>query len=176
MNTCNLKQLIDEPSHFTRSSSSLIDVMLVNKKNNILVSEVCDPFIPNLTRFHCPVAVLLKFLKPKQNCYRRKIWKCEQGDYSKYRQLLADNNWNDVLKDDIDLVSDKMSSVIMEAVSNSISIKMVTIRPTDSPWMHNEIRNLIRRRKRLHRKANPNLMMLTKTFPICLNHLTKDSI
>ena len=65
--TYNLKQLVNEPTHFTESSSSLIDVVLVNKINNILVSEVCDPFIPNLTRFHCLLAVLLKFLKPKRN-------------------------------------------------------------------------------------------------------------
>ena len=114
INTYNLKQLINEPTHFTESSSSLIDVVLVNKINNILASEVCDPFIPNLIRFHCPVAILLKFLKPKHNCYTRKIWKYDQGDYSKYRQLLSDNNWDDTLVGDVDIVSNKISSVILE--------------------------------------------------------------
>ena len=156
INTYNLKQLINEPTHFTESSSSLIDVVLVNKINNILASEVCDPFIPNLIRFHCPVAILLKFLKPKHNCYTRKIWKYDQGDYSKYRQLLSYNSLDDTLVGDVDLVSNKISSVILESAYRSIPNKPVTIRPRDPPWMHNEIRNLIRRRMRLHRKAKKN--------------------
>ena len=156
INTYNLKQLINEPTHFTESSSSLIDVVLVNKMNNILASEVCDPFIPNLIRFHCPVAVLLKFLKPIHNCYTRKIWKYDQGDYIKYRQLLSDNNWDKTLVGDVDIVSNKISSVILESAYRSIPNKTVTIRPRDPPWMHNEIRNLIRRRMRLHRKAKKN--------------------
>ena len=53
----NLTQLINEATHFTESSSSLIHVILVNKTTNILASDVCDPFIPNSVRFHCPVAV-----------------------------------------------------------------------------------------------------------------------
>lgn len=61
----NLKQLINEPTHFTEYSSSLIDVILVTNSNSVVASEVCDPFIPNLIRYHCPVAVILKFLKPK---------------------------------------------------------------------------------------------------------------
>ena len=153
MQTYNLKQLIDESTHFTESSSSLIDVILVNKTNNVLASAVCDPFIPNLIRFHCPVAVLLKFLKPKQNCYSRKIWKYDLGDYTKYRQLLTEYNWDDILVGDVDTVASKVTSVILESATKSIPNKMVTIRPKDPPWMRNEIRKLIRRRMRLHRKA-----------------------
>ncbi|MCG8048302.1 MAG: endonuclease/exonuclease/phosphatase family protein, partial [Candidatus Thiodiazotropha endolucinida] len=61
MKAYSLKQLLTEATHFTESSASLIDVILVNKTSNILSSEVCDPFIPNLVRYHCPVALLLKF-------------------------------------------------------------------------------------------------------------------
>ena len=120
MNTYNLKQLINEATHFTESSSSLIDVILVNKANNILASDVCDPFIPNLIRFHCPLAVLLKFLKPKRICYTRKVWKCDLGDYSKYRRLLSAIHWDDVLMGDVDNVANKISSVIKETASSSI--------------------------------------------------------
>ena len=153
MNTYNLKQLINEATHFTESSSSLIDVILVNKTNNILANDVCDPFIPNLIRFHCPVAVLLKFPKPKRNCYTRKVWKYDLGDYCKYRRLLSAIHWDDVLMGDVDNVANKISSVIMETASSSIPHKNATSRPYDSPWMHNEIRHLIRQRRRLHRKA-----------------------
>ena len=86
----NLTQLITEPTYFTESSSSLIDVLLISNSNNVLASEVCDPFIPNVIRHHCPIAVLLKFLKPKQKHFRRNIWKYDQGDYVNYRQILSE--------------------------------------------------------------------------------------
>ena len=49
----NLKQLINEPSHFTENSASLIDLILVRNKSNILTSRVIDCFLPNQTRYHC---------------------------------------------------------------------------------------------------------------------------
>ena len=61
----NLKQLIEEPTHFTEYYSSLIDIIMVTNSNNVVASEVCDPFIPNIVRYHCPIAAILKFLKPQ---------------------------------------------------------------------------------------------------------------
>ena len=42
-------------------------------QNSFLISEVCDPFIPDLTRFPCLIAVLMKFIKPKLNYFKRKM-------------------------------------------------------------------------------------------------------
>ena len=89
----------------------------------------------------------------EQNCYSRKIWKYDLGDYTKYRQLLTEYNWHDILVGDVDTVASKVTSVILESATKSIPNKMVTIRPKDPPWMRNEIRKLIRRRMRLHRQA-----------------------
>ena len=53
----------------------------------------------------------------------------------------------------IDRIVDIISSNILDAATKSIPNKFVTIRPLDPPWMHNEIRKLIRQRKRLHKQA-----------------------
>ncbi|MCG7875097.1 MAG: endonuclease/exonuclease/phosphatase family protein, partial [Candidatus Thiodiazotropha endolucinida] len=45
----NLTQLISEPTHFTESSSSLLDLILVRNCSNILLSGVADPFYPTLS-------------------------------------------------------------------------------------------------------------------------------
>ena len=50
----NLNQLITDPTHFTETSSSLIDLILVRNQANILCSMVADPFVPNQVRYHCP--------------------------------------------------------------------------------------------------------------------------
>ena len=53
----NLEQLINEDTHFTENSSSLIDLILVCNSSNILMSGVADSFIPDQIRFHCPILV-----------------------------------------------------------------------------------------------------------------------
>ena len=57
----NLKQLIQEDTHFTENSS-LLDLILVRNSSNILTSGVVNSVIPDQIRFHCPILVILKFL------------------------------------------------------------------------------------------------------------------
>ena len=45
----NLTQLIDEPTHYTEHSSALIDLILVNKPENVLYSGVTSSFVPTCT-------------------------------------------------------------------------------------------------------------------------------
>ncbi len=84
----NAEQLISTPTHFTENSSSLIDLIFVKEVQHVITSFVADPFIPNLTRFHCPVVVVLKLKKPKVTAYRRKIWLYDQGNYAETFLLL----------------------------------------------------------------------------------------
>ena len=151
-----LSQLINEPTHYTEISSTLIDVILTTNVNSILLSEVCDPFIPDRIRYHCPVAVIFAFLKPKSQNYKRRIWKYDEADYNRYRQILTEVDLYTIVnsaQDNVDSIARKLNTSILNAAEQSITNKIVTIRPTDSPWMHNEIRKLIRQRKRVHKQA-----------------------
>ena len=81
----NLTQLIAEPTHFTEKPSiSLIDLIIARNRNNILASGVADPIFPNLKRYHCPIFVLLKFIRPKTTTYKRKIWNYQRADFVKF--------------------------------------------------------------------------------------------
>ncbi|MCG8113299.1 MAG: endonuclease/exonuclease/phosphatase family protein, partial [Candidatus Thiodiazotropha taylori] len=57
----NLEQLITEPTHFTETSSSIIDIFLTANKNNILISGVGEPFLEQNIRYHCPVNCVINF-------------------------------------------------------------------------------------------------------------------
>ena len=83
----NLKQIITEPTHFTESSSSLIELFLIRNDTNILHSKVIHPFIPDQVRYHCPILLLLKLLHPVSKTTQRKIWKYAQADFNLYRSL-----------------------------------------------------------------------------------------
>ena len=60
----NYDQLIDEPTHYTENSSSVIDLILVSKSENVIFSNVTSPFIPKLIRYHCPTVLYLKYRQP----------------------------------------------------------------------------------------------------------------
>ena len=70
--------------------------------------------------------------------------------------MLSETDWDSVLLGELDSAADTITSTILQAASVSIPNKVATIRPTDPPWMHNEIRVLIRQRKRIHKKAKKN--------------------
>lgn len=61
----SLYQSINQPTNFTEHSSSLIDILLVNNKDQLIVSGVGDPFLNQGVRYHCPIYGIFKFSKPK---------------------------------------------------------------------------------------------------------------
>ena len=73
MQEYSMKQLITEPTNFTEHSSTLIDLILVRNTSNILTSGVIDTFIPNQIRYHCPTVVIMKFIRPKNKTFKRKV-------------------------------------------------------------------------------------------------------
>ena len=61
----SLHQTINQHTHFTEHSSSLIDILLVINKDHLILSGVGDPFLNQEIRYHCPIYSIFKFSKPK---------------------------------------------------------------------------------------------------------------
>ena len=53
-NIFSLYQSINQPTHFTENSSSLIDIILVSNKDNLIVSGVGDPFFESRCKVSLP--------------------------------------------------------------------------------------------------------------------------
>lgn len=150
----NLHQLIDEPTHYTENSSSVIDLILVSKPENVLYSDVVSPFIPNLVRYHCPTVLYLKYRKPVSKVYKRHIWLYDRGNYNEFRHKLSQINWDHVFStNNINESADKFTDSIITAAKASIPNKTVTIRPTEPDWINAHIKREIRKRKRAFRNA-----------------------
>lgn len=154
IDSLNSEQLINSPTHFTEHSSSLIDLMFIKHTNQVISSFVADPFVPNLVRFHCPTVAVLKFTKPKQTHFQRQIWLYDKGDYVKYNDKLRSTDWSFIENNqNLDATADTIASSILKSASESIPNKNVTIRPGDVPWINKEVKQRIRKRNKLHRKA-----------------------
>ena len=113
-----------------------------------------DPFLGTNVRYHCPVVGNINHFSYKCHSFRRKIWLYDKGNFDEYRRLLSLADLNSKITDgDIDDEVEAITKSILDSVSLCIPNKMVTIRSSDKPWLHNGLRKLIRKRKRLYKKA-----------------------
>lgn len=96
-------QSINQPTHFTETSSSLLDILLVNNKTHLILSGVGDPFLSQEIRYHCPIYGIFKFSKPKLISITRHIWNYEQGNYDLLRSKAASFDWDNTKDNDINI-------------------------------------------------------------------------
>ena len=117
----NFNQIITDPTHFTESSHSLIDIVICKNVGNVMTSFVSDPFIPDLVRYHCPVVVVLKFNKSKHHVFQRHIWLYERGDYDNFRRIIKSTKWETIINpNDLDSTANSLTNVIIDAAKLSI--------------------------------------------------------
>ena len=149
----SLTQMITEPTHYTETSTSLIDIILVSNHAHVISSGVGDPFLHQDIRYHCPVFGILNFSKPKRKSFTRRIWRYDQGNYNLLRENVASTDWNVLKNDDINTYAKGLIDKLLHLAEDSIPNKVITIRPTDPPWITTQIKRLIRKRKRAYRNA-----------------------
>lgn len=145
--------MIKDSTHFTETSSSLIDIMLVSNPANILFSGVGDPFLNLDIRYHCPVFGVFKFSKSHSTVFKRQIWKYQEGNYETLKQKFLNTDWDSLKNSNIDIYATNITDHIKTLSYECIPNKIVNIRQMEPPWMHNELRKLMRKRKRAYDKA-----------------------
>ena len=129
----SLVQSIEEPTHFTEMSSSLIDLLLVNNNEHLVLSGVGDPFLHKDIRYHCPVFGVFNFREPKCLSFKRRIWKYDDGYYEMLRQKASATNWNDFQNNDINTYCENLIEHLLSITEMCIPNKVITIRPSDPP-------------------------------------------
>ena len=161
----SLHQSINQPTHFTEHSFSLIDILLVSNNDHLILSGVGDPFLNQEIRYHCPIYGIFKFSKPKVKTFMRHIWSYEQGDYDLLREKASTFDWTSLQSDDIDIYATNLNTAITSIAPECIPNKHVRIRPLDPPWLSSTLKRHIRKRKRAYKRAKlTNLNVHWKSF------------
>ena len=126
---------------------------MVNDKDNVVISGVGDLFLLQSTRYHCPIYCLLKFIKPKQKTFKRKIWKFNQGNYEELRNAINQTDITCLEDPNINIYAKKVTDLITSLCNTFIPNKTVTVRPAEPNWITSDIKRRIRARKRAYKKA-----------------------
>ena len=149
----SLHQSIDQPTHYTEHSSSLIDIILVSNKDNLMFSGVGDPFLNQEMRYHCPVFGILKYVKPKTKAFIRHIYSYDKGNFNLLREKASSVDWNSLQDDNIDVYASNIESKIISLSRECIPNKNIKVRPYEPPWLTTFLKRKIRQRKRAYKKA-----------------------
>ena len=147
-----LDQLISEPTHFTETSSSVIDLIFTSNKNNVFLSGIGDPFLHKNMRYHCPVYCVFNFEKCNSGVFTRNIWLYDRGNYEALSIELNETNWNNLKNDDINIYAQNITDTIITAAKRHVPNKNIKVRQSDPPWLNNTIKKMIRKRKSLFNK------------------------
>ena len=118
----SLYQCIDEPTHYTEHSSSVIDLLFVSNKDHLIHSGVADAFLNQDLRYHCPIYGIFKFSKLKVSSFTRRIWYYDRCD--KVNAV----DWNSLQDNNIDTYASNIHSTVMSLATEYIPNKHVRVR------------------------------------------------
>ena len=149
----SLYQSIDQPTHFTENSSSLLDIIFIHNKDHLILSGVGDPFLDQQLRYHCPIYGIFRFAKPKLKSFTRQIWNYDQGDFNLLRTKATNTDWESLRDNDINVYANNFTNHILYIAKECIPNRVIRVRPSDPPWLTTYIKRFIRKRKRAYRKA-----------------------
>ena len=150
----SFEQLIHKPTRFSADNRtySCIDLIFTNIPH-IFTHVGTETRLPNCD--HAPITALLNIPHKRGNCFTRQVWDFKNGNFVKFRELLAAAPWGNVsLQPSVNESALVWSDMFMKIAESCIPHNIVTIRPNDKPWMTSEIRRLIRKRQKLFKRRN----------------------
>ena len=146
----NLTQLIRQPTRITESSATLIDVILTSHENSIIDTQVMPSSISDHDLIY--VVLKLKRQRPKPVYITTRSFKNYQQDVflrdiSMVPWCIAD------CFDDIDDSLYAFNALFNEVLDKHVPIRKVRIRGRPSPYITDEIRELMKSRDRWRKIA-----------------------
>ncbi len=145
-----LHQFISEPTRVTPTSATLLDPIISNCPDMIRKAGVIMPFSSD----HHGTFAQLQFKVPHQKCYKKTVWKYDNVNFDGLKQDLASTDWGTLfINDDIDITTTNVTDHILKLCDKHIPHKEILVRPSDPPWLTTDVKRLIRKRNRLHKKA-----------------------
>ena len=155
----NLTALIKEPTRVNSNSAKILDQIITNFPMFIKESGVRPPLI---SCDHNTIFVQCSFKVKRQASYIRIMWDFDNADWDKYRESIANHDWENCLSNDIETACILFTQELLALASLCIPHKSVRIRPNDKPWFNGYLRRLRRKRNRLYKLYKTDKQALSR--------------
>ena len=147
----NLLNLVNEPTNFTSTPGTCIDLIFTNNDSIVDKVSVTTPICST----HSPVSFDITYNTFKQYAYKRTIRNYNYANYADISNDINITDWDSTVfnSENINEVYDNFLQTYNNIIDKHIPKKVITIRPRDKPFMNNNIRLKMRQRNRIHKKA-----------------------
>ena len=151
----NFSQLINEPTHIQRNSSSCIDLIFTDRPNLAVNSGVHASLHPNCHHQVVHTSFNLNISYPPP--YQRLIWDYKKADSVKIRKALDLINWerlfnNKNINEQVSILNETRLNVF----SNYVPNKYITVDDKDPVWMNETIKLKIKAKDNMYNKYLQN--------------------
>ena len=124
----------------------------MSNKNRVLLNGVGELFLDQIIRYHCPKYCFYNFDKLITPSLTRHIYLYHLDDYQTLSHELTEADWSSLKDNAIDIYAQNVTDRVLHLVNKHIPNKLVHIRKSEPPWLTNDIKRLMRKRKRLYDK------------------------
>ena len=151
----NFSQLINEPTHIQRNSSSCIDLIFTDRPNLAVNSGVHASLHPNCHHQVVHTSFNLNISYPPP--YQRLIWDYKKADPVKIRKALDLINWERLFnKKNINEQVSILNETILNVFSNYVPNKYITVDDKDPVWMNETNKLKIKAKDNMYNKYLQN--------------------
>lgn len=149
----SLKQLIEKPTRITKTSSTLIDLILVNKPENALFSSCCDA--PGVSD-HCFTYVAYSLKKEKFKPYKVTKRDFKNVNWQNFKNAVEYAPWENILYgENINEKITTLENYMHEILDKYAPYKTFTVKqPNHTPWINKNIRKMMDARDGLKDEFN----------------------
>ena len=146
-----LNQIINEPTHITKNSSTCIDLLFTSQTNLVIESGVHSSLYPNCHHQIIFAKFDLRIFYPPP--YERNVWHYKQANIELIRRAIDNFDWNRAL----DNVSPNrqvsiFNDTILNIISNFIPHETIICDDRDPPWINSKIKKVIHEKNKEHKK------------------------
>ena len=147
------QQLIDEPTHIRKSSSSCIDLIFTNQPN--IVNRGTYPSLHENCQHQITFAKASSVEYPPP--YKHHVWNYGKANVNGMNKTINQLNWqgsftNLPINEQVNL----SNSTLMNIFSNFIPNKLVTFNDQDPPWFYEKIKAKIELKNRVYKEYIKN--------------------
>ena len=149
-----LKQLIDEPTRITKTSSTLIDLILASNSENVKTTGVIDT--PGISD-HCLIFMAYSLKKPKfkpKIITKRDFRKFDEIKFARDMEVAPWGNILAVADDDIDNKVTIFENIHRDIIDKHAPFRTFRVTRPASPWLNDKIKNLMDDRDKQKDKFN----------------------
>ena len=150
-----LQQLINEPTHHARDSSSFIDLIFASQPNLVMESGVHSSLHKNCHHQIIYTKFNLKIYYPTP--YEQKIWQYQKENIENIRKVIDQFPWAMRFTNiDVNEKVNLFNKTIKNITRNYIPHETITCDDRDPPWINNDIKELIHEKNRAYKSYRRN--------------------